>query len=177
MLDDNLVIAFIPARGGSKGLPGKNLMKIAGKSMIERAVASATDWISGSKVDVTVVSSDDEAVLAEAKAAGAQSAAYMMLRLPLEVSPLFRDWLLQHYHDATLALLIGVVMGAFYRIWPWQAEQKMYLPWQYARQVGDADIGMALVCLVAGIGIMLLLLNLEKWFTLPATADNTTTKD
>ena len=71
MLDDNLVIAFIPARGGSKGLPGKNLMKIAGKSMIERAVASATDWISGSKVDVTVVSSDDEAVLAEAKAAGA----------------------------------------------------------------------------------------------------------
>ena len=55
MLDDNLVIAFIPARGGSKGLPGKNLMKIAGKSMIERAVASATDWISGSKVYVTVV--------------------------------------------------------------------------------------------------------------------------
>ena len=71
MLDDNLVIAFIPARGGSKGLPGKNLMKIAGKSMIERAVASATDWISGSKVDVCVVSSDDEAILADAKAAGA----------------------------------------------------------------------------------------------------------
>ena len=80
-------------------------------------------------------------------------------------------------HDATLALLIGVVIGAFYRIWPWQAEQKMYLPWQYARQVGDADIGMALVCLIAGIGIMLLLLNLEKWFTLPATAENATTKD
>jgi len=71
MFDDNLVIAFIPARGGSKGLPGKNTMKIAGKSMIERAVASATDWPSGSKVDVTVVSSDDEAILAEAKAAGA----------------------------------------------------------------------------------------------------------
>lgn len=87
------------------------------------------------------------------------------------------NWLLQHYHDATLALLIGVVIGAFYRIWPWQAEQKMYLPWQYARLVGDADIGMALVCLIAGIGIMLLLLNLEKWFTLPATAENATTKD
>jgi CMP-N,N'-diacetyllegionaminic acid synthase len=71
MFDDNLVIAFIPARGGSMGLPGKNLMKIAGKSMIERAVSSATDWPMGSKVDVTVVSSDDEAILAEAKAAGA----------------------------------------------------------------------------------------------------------
>ena len=71
MLDDNLVIAFIPARGGSKGLPGKNLMKLGGMSMIQRAVASATDWLGGSKVDVTVVSSDDEAILAEAKAAGA----------------------------------------------------------------------------------------------------------
>jgi CMP-N,N'-diacetyllegionaminic acid synthase len=71
MFEDNLVIAFIPARGGSKGLPGKNLMSIAGKTMIERAVASATDWPGGSKVDVTVVSSDDEGILANAKAAGA----------------------------------------------------------------------------------------------------------
>lgn len=71
MFDDNLVIAFIPARGGSKGLPGKNTMKIAGKSMIERAVASANEWPAGSKVDVAVVSSDDEAILADAKAAGA----------------------------------------------------------------------------------------------------------
>ena len=70
MLDDNLVIAFIPARGGSKGLPGKNLMTIGGKNMIERAATSATDWPGGSKVDVTVVSSDDEAILAAAQAAG-----------------------------------------------------------------------------------------------------------
>jgi len=70
MFDDNLVIAFIPARGGSKGLPGKNLMKLAGKTMIERAAASANDWATGTKVDVTVVSSDDEAILANAKAVG-----------------------------------------------------------------------------------------------------------
>ncbi|MFM6967270.1 MAG: cytidylyltransferase domain-containing protein, partial [Rhodoluna sp.] len=70
MFDDNLVIAFVPARGGSKGLPGKNLMTIAGKNMIERAAASAAVWPAGSKVDVTVVSSDDEAILAAAVAAG-----------------------------------------------------------------------------------------------------------
>jgi CMP-N-acetylneuraminic acid synthetase len=70
LLDDNLVIAFIPARGGSKGLPGKNLKTIAGKNMIERAAASATDWLSGSKVDVCVISSDDEEILAAGKAAG-----------------------------------------------------------------------------------------------------------
>ena len=37
--------------------------------------------------------SELESLLAEAHAAGAQSAAYMMLRLPLEVAPLFEEWL------------------------------------------------------------------------------------
>ncbi|CZT34377.1 PA0069 family radical SAM protein [Rhizobium sp. 9140] len=40
-----------------------------------------------------------ERVLDSAKAAGATEASYVILRLPLEVSPLFRDWLLQHYPD------------------------------------------------------------------------------
>lgn len=40
-----------------------------------------------------------ERILDSAKAAGADSAGYVMLRLPLEVSPLFRDWLLRHYPD------------------------------------------------------------------------------
>jgi DNA repair photolyase len=40
-----------------------------------------------------------ERILESAKAAGALEAGYVMLRLPLEVSPLFRDWLLQHYPD------------------------------------------------------------------------------
>ncbi|WP_233352213.1 PA0069 family radical SAM protein [Pseudogemmobacter humi] len=34
-----------------------------------------------------------EALLTEAKAAGASSASWIMLRLPMEVAPLFRDWL------------------------------------------------------------------------------------
>ncbi|OHW39040.1 PA0069 family radical SAM protein [Pseudomonas sp. 06C 126] len=41
--------------------------------------------------------SELESLLAEAHAAGAQSAAYMMLRLPLEVAPLFEEWLGAHY--------------------------------------------------------------------------------
>lgn len=40
-----------------------------------------------------------ERILDSAKAAGASSASYILLRLPLEVSPLFRDWLLRHYPD------------------------------------------------------------------------------
>ncbi|MGN6776367.1 PA0069 family radical SAM protein [Rhizobium sp.] len=40
-----------------------------------------------------------ERILDAGKTAGAQEASYVILRLPLEVSPLFRDWLLQHYPD------------------------------------------------------------------------------
>lgn len=40
-----------------------------------------------------------ERILEAAKAAGASEAGYVLLRLPLEVSPLFRDWLLRHYPD------------------------------------------------------------------------------
>lgn len=40
-----------------------------------------------------------ERILDSGRAAGASEASYVLLRLPLEVSPLFRDWLLQHYPD------------------------------------------------------------------------------
>ena len=40
-----------------------------------------------------------EAILAEACRAGASEAGYVMLRLPLEVRDLFREWLLEHHPD------------------------------------------------------------------------------
>jgi DNA repair photolyase len=40
---------------------------------------------------------DLEAILEAAAAAGARHAGWTMLRLPLEVAPLFRDWLDVHY--------------------------------------------------------------------------------
>jgi len=40
-----------------------------------------------------------ERILDSGAAAGAKEASYVLLRLPLEVSPLFRDWLLRHYPD------------------------------------------------------------------------------
>ena len=81
------------------------------------------------------------------------------------------NWLLQHYHDASLALLIGVVIGALYRIWPWQLEQQLLLPWDFAVQTGSADLMLAALSAVAGCIVMLALLNMEKWFN-KATADN-----
>lgn len=40
-----------------------------------------------------------ERVLESAEAAGASEASYVLLRLPFEVSPLFREWLLRNYPD------------------------------------------------------------------------------
>lgn len=40
-----------------------------------------------------------ERILDSAAAAGAKEAGYVILRLPLEVSSIFKDWLLQHYPD------------------------------------------------------------------------------
>ena len=40
-----------------------------------------------------------ERILESARAAGAQEAGYVILRLPLEVSPIFKEWLLRHYPD------------------------------------------------------------------------------
>jgi CMP-N,N'-diacetyllegionaminic acid synthase len=62
------LLALIPARGGSKRLPGKNLMPLGGKPMIVwsiDAVRSLPD-ICG-----ILVSTDDEAIAAAAVAAGA----------------------------------------------------------------------------------------------------------
>jgi DNA repair photolyase len=40
-----------------------------------------------------------ERILDSARNAGAREAGYVLLRLPLEVSPIFKDWLLRHYPD------------------------------------------------------------------------------
>lgn len=74
----------------------------------------------------------------------------------------FLKWLLQRYHDATLALFTGVVVGALYRLWPWQHGSVMYSPGSYAAHYGQHDLLLALACFTVAIAVMLLLLNLEK---------------
>ena len=63
------ILAVIPARGGSKGIPRKNLRKIAGISLVGLAagVARSLDWI-----DRTVVSTDDVDIAAEGRRYGAE---------------------------------------------------------------------------------------------------------
>lgn len=63
------VVAVIPARGGSKRIPGKNVRRFAGRPVIEYAVAAARD---SGLFDRIVVSTDSDAIAAAAEAAGAE---------------------------------------------------------------------------------------------------------
>jgi N-acylneuraminate cytidylyltransferase len=61
------VLAVVPARGGSKGLPGKNLREIGGVSLLEHALRFAAAC---PQIARTIVSTDSEEIAAAARAAG-----------------------------------------------------------------------------------------------------------
>lgn len=63
-------IAIIPARGGSKGIPGKNLKRINGRSLLQRSIDAA---LGSSAVSAVYVTSDDDAILEEATRCGART--------------------------------------------------------------------------------------------------------
>ncbi len=62
-------LALIPARGGSKGIPGKNLQRVGGVPLIGRTVAAAK---ASTRVGRVVVSTDDDAIATAAKQYGAE---------------------------------------------------------------------------------------------------------
>lgn len=63
------ILALIPARGGSKGLPRKNLAKLGGKSLVAHSVAVA---LASGLQEKIVVSTDDEEIATEARKCGAE---------------------------------------------------------------------------------------------------------
>lgn len=54
------IIAVIPARGGSKGIPRKNMRLMNGKPLIGYAIENA---LNSSYIDIVVVSSDSAEIL------------------------------------------------------------------------------------------------------------------
>ena len=63
-----MILAIIPARGGSKRLPGKNITPFGGRPLLTWSVALAK---SVEKVVACLVSTDDDAIAAVARGAGA----------------------------------------------------------------------------------------------------------
>ncbi len=63
------MLAIIPARGGSKGLPKKNIRSLAGKPLIAYTITAAKQ---AKHVDPVVVSTDDDEIALVAKKYGAE---------------------------------------------------------------------------------------------------------
>lgn len=64
------VVAIIPARGGSKGIPRKNVKQLAGKPLVAYPIEAAK---SCKLIDRVVVSTEDDEIEAAAKNAGAET--------------------------------------------------------------------------------------------------------
>ncbi len=96
MVEKTEILALIPARGGSKGIPGKNIRSFAGYPLISYSIKAALE---SQLVTRVIVSTDDEEIAAVARDFGAETP---FLR-PDEISgdsttdlPVFRhalDWL------------------------------------------------------------------------------------
>lgn len=71
-------VAIIPARGGSKQIPRKNLERVGGVPLVARAVHAAR---AAACFDLVVVSTDDDEIAAVAEEAGAR-----VVRRPAELS-------------------------------------------------------------------------------------------
>ncbi len=86
MVDRPEVLAIIPARGGSKGIPRKNIKSFAGYPLIAYSIAAA---LKSEHVTRVIVSTDDEEIAAVAREWGAETP---FMRPP------------EHAQDATLDL-------------------------------------------------------------------------
>jgi CMP-N-acetylneuraminic acid synthetase len=63
------ILALIPARGGSKSIPRKNIRKLAGHPLISYSIAAG---LAASAVTRVIVSTDDEEIAAVSRACGAE---------------------------------------------------------------------------------------------------------
>lgn len=64
-----MIIAIIPARGGSKGVPGKNIKKLMGYSLIAYSIAASR---LAKKIDRVIVSTDSTEIAEIAESFGAE---------------------------------------------------------------------------------------------------------
>ena len=93
------VVAIIPARGGSKGLPGKNIRLLGEHPLIAYSVASC---LAASKIDRVIVSTDNQQIADVACAYGAEAPFLRPAELSTDLAPDFPlfahalQWLQQH---------------------------------------------------------------------------------
>lgn len=79
------VLALIPARGGSKGIPDKNIRSLSGRTLLEYAVQAA---LASGAVDRIVLSTDSDRIAAEGRRLGIEVPFIRPLALAQDDTPM-----------------------------------------------------------------------------------------
>lgn len=99
MFNGKNILALIPARGGSKGLPGKNKKVLCGKPLIAWTIVAAKN---SRYIDDVIVSTDDFDIAKIAKKYGAQVPFMRPAKFATDAAPAIaviihaREWLKKH---------------------------------------------------------------------------------
>jgi putative membrane protein len=79
----------------------------------------------------------------------------------IKVFAKFLSWLLNHYPQRSIAVLVGLMIGALHKVWPWQntvadsvKESLAVLPHEYN---GDPQILIVITWMLIGFGILFLI--------------------
>ena len=98
MINGQRILAIIPARGGSKGVPGKNIRDLCGKPLIAWTIQAAQH---SKFIDRIILSSDDEQIISTANAFGCESPFVRKAELSKDDTPTIDVVLdaLDHCHD------------------------------------------------------------------------------
>lgn len=78
------ILAIIPARGGSKGIPRKNLKLLAGKPLIAWSIEAA---LQAQSIDRVIVSTEEEEIATVAKRFGAEVPFLRPISLAQDITP------------------------------------------------------------------------------------------
>lgn len=129
-------IAFIFARGGSKGLPGKNIRPLAGKPLIAWSIEQA---LAVKRIERVIVSTDSEEIAQVAREFGAEVPFIRPAELAQDNSPEWLAWrhainYLQEKNGVLPTAMVSVPATAPLRL-PIDIENCMD-----AYEKGDADI-------------------------------------
>lgn len=84
MIGGKNVLGLIPARGGSKGIPGKNIKKLGGRPLLSWTIDAALEAV---VIDSVVVSTDDEKIADTARRHGAQVPFMRPKKLAADTTP------------------------------------------------------------------------------------------
>lgn len=114
------ILALVPARGGSKSIPRKNILPLAGHPLIAYSIAAS---LAAETITRTIVSTDDDEIAAISRRYGAETPFIRPAKLSLDDTPdlpVFQhalNWLAEHENYRPEIVVQLRPTSPFRRVW------------------------------------------------------------